>query len=107
MMIPDESGKTQTNNHLILPLMEERLDSGPSRGFGRIDTEFRYIVQLRAVETFTNLMRRQGISIPDNTTAVSFASNRLLNMKLYKEIGLVWSYSIIEVRRKEDLVEEG
>jgi hypothetical protein len=72
------------------------------------DTEYKYIAKVRAFETFRNLVRREGISIPEaGAGTVSFTSPKRLNMKAHKERGLIWSYSIIRVRRVEDVVEEG
>ncbi len=77
------------------------MDEGP-------DTEYNYIVHVRAFETFRNLIRQVGVSIPETAGShVSFTSARRLNMKAYKERGLVWSYSVIRVRKVEEVVEEG
>jgi hypothetical protein len=74
----------------------------------RLDTEYKYIVRVRGLETFRNLMRREGISIPETSNPhTSFTSTKRLPMKSYKEDGLIWSYSVIRVIRNEDVVEEG
>lgn len=69
--------------------------------------EYRYIVHIRALETLTNLLRREGISIPEGSMHVSFPANTRLNMKALKDMGLIWSYSVIRVRKDEEIVEEG
>ncbi len=71
------------------------------------DTEYRYIVHVKALEAFANLMRREGIAIQEDTTHVSFVSARRLDAKEYKRRGLIWSYSVIRVRKEEDVMEEG
>ena len=72
------------------------------------DTEFKYIAHVRAIETFRNILRGQGVSMPETGGGnVSFVSTTRLNMKGYKERGLISSYSVIRVRRVEDVVEEG
>jgi hypothetical protein len=73
-----------------------------------LDTEFKYIASIRAFETFRNQVRQEGISIPETGGGhISFSSGKRLNMRAYKARGLVWSYSIIRVRKLEDLIEEG
>ncbi len=74
---------------------------------GGLDPEYHYIVHIKAMETFTNFMRREGIVIPEGMAHVSFTSSARLNMKGYKEMGMIWSYSIIRVRKDEDVIEEG
>jgi hypothetical protein len=74
----------------------------------RLDTEYKYIVHMRGLETFRNVMRQEGINIPETSNPhTSFTSTKRLDMKSYKENGLVWSYSIIRVTRNEDVIEEG
>jgi hypothetical protein len=72
-----------------------------------LDVEYRYIVHVKAWETFVNMMRREGIIIPEGSHFVSFTSTKRIYMKGHKDNGLVWSYSIIKVTRTEDIVEEG
>jgi hypothetical protein len=71
------------------------------------DVEYRYIVHIKAWETFVNMMRREGIIIPEGSHFVSFTSTKRLYMKGHRDNGLVWSYSIIRVARSEDVIEEG
>ncbi len=73
----------------------------------RPDVEYRYIVHVRALETFVNRVRREGINIPDGAQRVSFASPKRLDLAQDKQNGLIWSYSVIERRYTEDLIEEG
>jgi hypothetical protein len=70
------------------------------------DTEYQYVVNVRAIETFVNTMSREGLALPQQS-AISFRSRRLLNMRKLKERGILWSYSIIRVRTVEDVLEEG
>jgi hypothetical protein len=70
------------------------------------DIEYRYIAHVRAIETFANVMDRLGISLPDKSSHVSFTSPKRLNMKIYRENKLIWSYSIIRVRKEEEVIEE-
>jgi len=73
-----------------------------------LDTEYKYIVHVRGLETFRNVMRQEGINIPETSNPhASLTSTKRLDMKSYKENGLVWSYSIIRVTRNEDVIEEG
>ena len=74
----------------------------------RLDTEYKYIVHVRGLETFRNVMRQEGIGIPETSNPhASFTSTRRLDMKSYKESGMIWSYSMIRVTRNEDVIEEG
>jgi hypothetical protein len=78
-----------------------RMDEGP-------DTEYKYIANIKAFETFRNIVRGQGVSMPETGGGnVSFTSPKRLDMKAYKDGGLLWSYSVIRVRRVEEVVEEG
>jgi hypothetical protein len=70
------------------------------------DIHYQYIVSIRAIETFVNLMAREGINIERSSNA-SFTLPRRLNMRALKERGVLYSYSVIRVRRVEDVIEEG
>jgi hypothetical protein len=73
-----------------------------------LDTEYKYIVHVRGLETFRNVMRQEGINIPETSNPhTSFTSTKRLDMKSYKENGVVWSYSVIRVIRNEDVIDEG
>jgi hypothetical protein len=73
-----------------------------------LGTEYKYIVHLRGLETFRNVMRQEGTNIPETSNPhASFTSTKRLDMKSYKENGLIWSYRIIRVPRNEDVIEEG
>ena len=78
----------------------------PVPNFPELDVEYRYIVHVRAWETFRNMMRREGIIIPEGSHHVSFTCGKRLNMKGHRQNGLIWSYSIIKVTRNEDVIEE-
>ncbi len=73
------------------------------------DTEFKYIADVRAFETFRNVLRREGVAMPETGRVgnLSFTSSKRLDMRAYKERGLISSYSIIRVRKVEDVIEEG
>jgi hypothetical protein len=66
-----------------------------------------YIVHIRALETFINVMRLQRILIPSGTARVRFSSERRLDMRSMKQTGMIWSYRVIRVRINEELIEEG
>lgn len=86
--------------------MEEQRNKPTERVQGP-EIEYQYIAHLRAAETFANVVSRVGIKIPGNSAHVSFTSPRRLDMRGFKEHGLVWSYSIIRVRKVADVIEEG
>ena len=69
--------------------------------------EYKYITNVKALETLRNLLRREGITLPDGSNHMSFKSSKRLDMRGYKERGIIWSYSIIRVGTVEDVIEEG
>jgi hypothetical protein len=71
------------------------------------DHEYRYLVKPRALETFVNLMKHEGIIITDPSATLSFPSPRILDMKSLKERGVLWSYTIIRITKNEELIEIG
>jgi hypothetical protein len=71
----------------------------------RLLEEFEYIVDIRALETFVNVMRRHGLAVTLSGPRGTFTSNERLNMKRLKEIGLISSYEIIRVSKNRELVE--
>ncbi len=77
----------------------------------RQEQEYRYIVETVAAETFTNLMLREGIDVMRAQLASQpqrvFTCDRLLDMRVLKERGIISSYSIIKIVRTEELVEQG
>jgi hypothetical protein len=77
-------------------------DQGPET-----DTEYRYVVRLRATEAFANIMAKEGVTVALTPGRVSFTSKKLFDMKAFKDRGLIWSYSIIGVRADEHVIEEG
>ena len=78
------------------------------RDVERLDIEYKYIVHVRGLETFRNVMRQEGINIAETSNPhTSFTSTKRLDMKSYKGNGLIWSYSMIRVTRNEDVIEEG
>jgi hypothetical protein len=87
-------------------MSEQRTSSSSAESVEGPDVQYLYIVNIRAVETFVNLMAREGINMERSSNA-SFTLPRRLNMKVLKERGVFYSYSVIRVRRVEDVIEEG
>jgi hypothetical protein len=71
------------------------------------DIEYKYIVHIRAFETFRNKIGSVGVRIPETSSHVSFTSSRRLDLRAYRDKRIIWSYSIIKVTRNEEVVEEG
>jgi len=71
------------------------------------DTEYQYFVHVKALDTFANLIRPYGIVTNQAvlTPHLVFTSRRRLNMKEFKDKGLIRSYSI--VRRNDKIIEQG
>ncbi len=67
--------------------------------------EFEYSVNIRALETFLNVMRRHGLQVALSGLRGTFTSNERLNMRRLKEIGLISSYEIVKVSKNRELVE--
>lgn len=67
--------------------------------------EFEYTVDVRALETFLNVMRRHGLQVVLSGHKGTFASNERLNMRRLKEMGLISSYEVMKVSRNKELVE--
>ena len=86
--------------------MNEQRTSSSAESVEGPDIQYQYIVSIRAVETFVNLMAREGINMERSSNA-SFTLPRRLNMRAMKERGVLYSYSVIRVRRVEDVIEEG
>ncbi len=86
--------------------MDAHTDTSPQEPKGP-EIEFKYIVDIRTLETFANQMGRQGVIIPRESLRASFYSPKRLEMRAYKDRGLIWSYSIISVSKTEERIEEG
>jgi hypothetical protein len=69
--------------------------------------EYEYRVEASAVETFGNLMRREGIVTAWLNPIIIFTSDKLLNMRRLKERGIIKSYTIVRLTRKDEIIEEG
>ncbi|MDA4117170.1 MAG: hypothetical protein OK455_02380 [Thaumarchaeota archaeon] len=69
--------------------------------------EYKYTAEVRAWETFSNVMRRHGVTLPEGDRTVTFTSKNLIDMKRMKEMRLIWSYSITKVVRTSQLIEQG
>jgi hypothetical protein len=85
--------------------LESQRGSSPSIE-SDFDAEYKYIVEIKAWEAFKNVMRREGIVVPEGAHT-SFTTGKRLDMKSYQENGLIWAYSIIRVRSTEEVIEEG
>jgi hypothetical protein len=72
-----------------------------------IEDEYAYTVVPAALETFRNLMLREGITTAWDTKSITFTSDKLLNMRRLKERGIIKSYTISKLSRKGETVEEG
>jgi hypothetical protein len=62
-------------------------NSDPLPGAEWPDTEYKYIVEVRARQSFSNIVRREGVTIPEDTIHVSFVTNKRIDMKSTKKIG--------------------
>jgi hypothetical protein len=69
--------------------------------------EYEYSVLPVAIETFTNLMRREGVVVAWEGNRIVFTTNRLLNMRQLKDVGIIRSYVIVRLVRKDEVVEKG
>jgi hypothetical protein len=84
--------------------MEHRVESSPTDD-GRVDYE--YVVNVRAWETFANVMRGYGVNLRQGDRQVTFRSGQRIDMKRMKEKGLVWSYTIAKIVVGKEVVEKG
>jgi hypothetical protein len=88
-------------------------DNGrPERqGASVIDEEFEgyeYTVDVRAWETFSNILRGQGVALHERGgRRVSFSTRERIDVKGMKEKGLLWSYAVAKVKRVKELLEVG
>jgi hypothetical protein len=82
--------------------LAEHREKNPAR-----EDEYAYTVVPAALETFRNLMLREGIVTVWENKRITFASDKLLNMRRLKEIGIIKSYTISKLSRKRETVEEG
>ena len=69
--------------------------------------EYEYTVDVSAWESFTNMMRGHGVSLPDGNRITTFRSEKRLNMKLLREKGLLRSYSVARLMTRKEVVETG
>ncbi len=72
-----------------------------------LDIEYQYSVHVTAGETLANILRRQGIAVPETAPHVTFTSPTRIDLKPLKEKRIIKSYSISKVRRATELIEEG
>lgn len=79
----------------------------PARPKGVRSVEYEYILGLRALDTLTSAMKRDGVSVPESFNLVSFKSPRLVDMERYRESGVISSYVIIKSERRDQIVDEG
>jgi hypothetical protein len=68
---------------------------------------FEYKVDVRAWETFCNIMRGYGVNLHEGDRQVTFRSEIRVDMKRMKEKGLLWSYSVAKLVMRRELVETG
>lgn len=88
--------------------LPQAIEPAPAPNGGKnLGVEYRYDVRLRAIETFVNLMTRQGIVIPDKSHQARFSSRQKLDIKSLKESGIILSYTITKVNAIEEVVEQG
>lgn len=67
--------------------------------------EYEYVVEVRALETFINVMNRQGVRVTLSGQQATFTSEERFNMKRLQEMGLIRSYAIIRVRKGTEVIE--
>jgi hypothetical protein len=76
-----------------------------------VDEEFEgyeYTVDVRAWETFSNIMRGHGVALHEGGgRRVSFSTKDRVDMKVMKEKGLLWSYAVARVKKVKELLEVG
>ncbi len=69
---------------------------------------YEYVADVRAWETFSNIMRGYGVALRDGAgRKVTFRSDKLIDMKGMKENGVLWSYAAAKVKRVKELLEVG
>lgn len=69
---------------------------------------YEYTVDVKARETFSNILRGYGIPVQEGVgRTVTFSSERRLDLKGMKENGLLWSYAVAKVKRVKELLEVG
>lgn len=82
-----------------------------AKGDSVIDEEFEgyeYIADVRAWETFSNILRGYGVLLHEGAgRKVTFSSESRVDMKTFKEKGLLWSYAVAKVKRVKELIEVG
>jgi hypothetical protein len=69
--------------------------------------EYEYTAEIKALEAFRNVMRREEINFIEADRRVTFRSQKFFDMKAFKEMGLVWSYTITRVKIGREVIEEG
>jgi hypothetical protein len=78
------------------PVIEEELEG------------YEYTADVRAWETFSNILRRYGIALHEGGgRRVTFSSKKRLDLKGMKEKGLLRSYAVANVKRVKELLEVG
>jgi hypothetical protein len=69
--------------------------------------EYEYTAEMKAFEAFRNVMRREEISLSERDGQVTFRSRKFFDMKTFKKMGLLWSYTITRVKTRREIIEEG
>ena len=80
---------------------------GSSRVIEEQSEGYEYTADVRAWETFRNILRGHGVNLREGDRKVTFTSERRLDMKGMKERGLLWSYAVAKVKRVKLLEEVG
>lgn len=73
--------------------------------------EYEHVVTVQALETFTNLMSKQGIEIgsEDGQRRVVFNAQKPLTtyLRRLKAIKVISSYSVFRIKKSAELIERG
>ena len=90
-------------------MSQENSRSGPeSSSIIEEESEgFEYTADVRAWETFRNILRNYGVDLPQRNGRLTFTSETRIDMKEMKEKGLLWSYAVAKVKRVKELDEVG
>lgn len=76
-----------------------------------LSTEYQYFVHAKELGTFADLIRKEGVPIPRSRKSLTphmvFSSPKRLDMRIYKDDGLIWSYSIVKLKKSDQIVEQG
>ena len=68
---------------------------------------YEYTADVKAWETFSNILRRNGVALEGGGRKVTFRATKRIDMKAMKQQGLLRSYAVARVKRVKELVEVG